>query len=64
MILHDRRNCGRSDVLIGGDLSEQHIWAEEMAALLEQLGAAPAYAMGGSAGSRTSLTLAVRGILV
>ena len=60
VILHDRRNCGRSDVLIAGDLSEQHIWAEEMAALLEQLGAAPAYAMGGSAGSRTSLTLAVR----
>ena len=60
VILHDRRNCGRSDVLIAGDLSEQHIWGEEMAALLTQLGAAPAYAMGGSAGSRTSLTLAVR----
>ena len=25
VILHDRRNCGRSDVVIGGDLSEQHI---------------------------------------
>lgn len=60
VILHDRRNCGRSDVVIGGDLSEQHLWAEEMAGLLLQLGAAPAYAAGGSAGSRTSLTLAVR----
>jgi pimeloyl-ACP methyl ester carboxylesterase len=31
-----------------------------MAGLLGQIGAAPAYAAGGSAGSRTSLTLAVR----
>ena len=60
VILHDRRNCGRSDIVIGGDLSEQHLWAEEMAGLLVQIGAAPAYAAGGSAGSRTSLTLAVR----
>jgi pimeloyl-ACP methyl ester carboxylesterase len=60
VILHDRRNCGRSDVVIGGDLSEQHLWAEEMAELLVQIGAAPAYAAGGSAGSRTSLTLAAR----
>jgi pimeloyl-ACP methyl ester carboxylesterase len=60
VILHDRRNCGRSDVVIGGDLSEQHIWAEDMAALLKYLGVTPAYAAGGSAGSRTSLTLAVR----
>lgn len=60
VILHDRRNCGRSDVVIAGALSEQHLWAEEMASLLVQIGAAPAYAAGGSAGSRTSLTLAVR----
>src|SRR5215468_6296636 len=32
VILHDRRNCGRSDVVIGGELSEQHQWAEDMAA--------------------------------
>jgi pimeloyl-ACP methyl ester carboxylesterase len=60
VILHDRRNCGRSDVVIGSDLPEQHQWAEDMAGLLEHLGASPAYAAGGSAGSRTSLTLAVR----
>ena len=60
VILHDRRNCGRSDVVIGGELSEQHLWAEEMAGLLKQIDAAPAYAVGGSAGSRTSLTLTVR----
>ena len=60
VIIHDRRNCGRSDVVIGGELSEQHIWAEEMAALLKHIGATPAYVAGGSAGSRTSLTVAVR----
>jgi pimeloyl-ACP methyl ester carboxylesterase len=60
VILHDRRNCGRSDVVIGGDLSEQHLWAEEMAGLLKHIGAIPAYAAGGSAGSRTSLALSVR----
>lgn len=60
VILHDRRNCGRSEVAIYGELSEQHHWAEEMAELLLHLDAAPAYAVGGSAGSRTSLTLAAR----
>ncbi len=60
VILHDRRNCGKSDIVINGELSEQSHWAEEMAGLLLQLGAAPAYVAGGSAGSRTSLTLAVR----
>ena len=60
VILHDRRNCGRSDIVIGGELSEQHIWAEEMAGLLKQIDAAPAYAAGGSAGSRTSISVAVR----
>ena len=59
VILHDRRNCGRSDVVIGSELSEQHQWAEDMAGLLDHLGASPAYVAGGSAGSRTSLTLAV-----
>jgi len=60
VILHDRRNCGRSDVNISGDLSEQHIWAEEMAGLLRHLNTGPVFAAGGSAGSRTSMTLAVR----
>ena len=60
IILHDRRNCGRSEVAIGGKLSEQHHWAEEMAGLLKHIGASPAYICGGSAGSRTSLTVAAR----
>ena len=26
ILLHDRRNCGRSDVFIDGELSEQEVW--------------------------------------
>ena len=25
VIIHDRRNCGKSDVVVGGELSEQHL---------------------------------------
>ena len=70
VIVHDRRNCGKSDVVIDDEPSEQHCWAKEMAELLQSLNAAPAYAVGGSAGSRTSLTLAalrpeaVKGVFV
>ena len=60
VIIHDRRNCGRSDINISGELSEQHIWAEEMSGLLKHLDTGPVFAAGGSAGSRTSMTLAVR----
>ena len=70
VILHDRRNCGKSDVVIDDEPSEQHSWAKEMADLLLHLDAAPAYLAGGSAGSRTSLTVAalrpdvVKGVFV
>ena len=60
VIIHDRRNCGASDVIIGGELSEQEIWAEDLHELLNRLDAAPAYIGGGSAGCRVSLLLAMR----
>jgi pimeloyl-ACP methyl ester carboxylesterase len=60
VILHDRRNCGASDVIIGGELSEQEIWSDDLYELLNQLGASPAYIGGGSAGCRVSLLLAIR----
>ena len=70
ILLHDRRNCGRSDVFIDGELSEQEVWVEDVQALLEQLEATPVIAGGGSAGCRLSLLLAlkyptsVRGLLL
>ena len=44
ILLHDRRNCGRSDVFIDGELSEQEVWVEDVQALLEQLEATPVIA--------------------
>ncbi len=60
VIIYDRRNCGASDVVISGALSESDIWAEDLNEMLKQLGAYPAYVGGNSAGQRASLLLAIR----
>jgi pimeloyl-ACP methyl ester carboxylesterase len=59
-IIYDRRNCGESDVLIAGDQSEQEIWADELAGLLDNLATGPAYLGGWSAGCRVALLTAIR----
>jgi pimeloyl-ACP methyl ester carboxylesterase len=60
-IVYDRRNCGSSSVSIEGEEpSEQEIWAEDLYALIQHLGASPAYVVGASAGSRTSLIMALK----
>ncbi|MEE2913771.1 MAG: alpha/beta hydrolase [Pseudomonadota bacterium] len=61
VLLHDRRNCGASDVSIEDDTqSEQEIWVDDVYALLLQLDALPVIAGGGSAGCRLSLLLSLR----
>jgi pimeloyl-ACP methyl ester carboxylesterase len=60
VLLHDRRNCGASDVVIEGDESEYEIWADDLYALLGQLDALPVFAGGSSSGCRLSLLLALR----
>ena len=30
VLIHDRRNCGVSDIVIGGDQSEYEIWADDL----------------------------------
>ena len=60
ILLHDRRNCGKSDVYIAGELSEQEVWADDVHALLTELDALPVIAGGGSAGCRLSLLLSLR----
>jgi pimeloyl-ACP methyl ester carboxylesterase len=66
VIIHDRRNCGVSDVVIerrvvnGQDLSEQEIWVDELAELLGNLGVLPVWVGGTSAGCRVSLLMAIR----
>jgi len=60
VLLHDRRNCGASDVVIEGDDSEYEIWADDLYELLSQLNASPACVGGSSSGCRLSLLFALR----
>lgn len=60
VVIHDRRNCGASDVVIGGDESEYEIWADDLHDLLGQLDALPAIIGGSSSGCRLSLLFALR----
>jgi len=60
VLIHDRRNCGLSDVVIEGEESEYEIWADDLYELLTQLGALPAIIGGSSSGCRLSLLFALR----
>lgn len=59
VLIWDRPNCGESDVCFEGE-SESAMQADHLAALLEQLGLAPAIIAGGSAGARVSMLTAAR----
>ena len=60
VLLHDRRNCGASDVAFDGSASEHEIWADDLYALAKQLNAAPLYVGGSSAGARLAILFAIR----
>jgi pimeloyl-ACP methyl ester carboxylesterase len=60
VLLHDRRNCGASDVAFDASKSEYEVWADDLAALLQQLGMAPAIVGGSSSGARLALLFALR----
>lgn len=60
VLLHDRRNCGASEVVIDGDQSEYGIWADDLHELLVGLDALPAIVGGSSSGCRLSLLFALR----
>jgi pimeloyl-ACP methyl ester carboxylesterase len=60
VLIHDRRSCGASEVLLGGDAAEHEVWADDLHALLKQLDALPAFVGGSSSGCRMSLAFALR----
>jgi pimeloyl-ACP methyl ester carboxylesterase len=60
VLLHDRRNCGASDVAFDGSGSEHEVWADDLYALGEYLGARPMYVGGSSAGARLAILYAMR----
>jgi pimeloyl-ACP methyl ester carboxylesterase len=60
VVLHDRRNTGRSDVLIEGDVAEETLWLDDLHELLKQLNAIPTFIGGSSAGARTAMRYYIR----
>lgn len=60
VLLHDRRNTGASEVLLGADEVEEATWADDLHALLCQLDALPACIGGSSSGARTAMLFAIR----
>jgi pimeloyl-ACP methyl ester carboxylesterase len=63
VLIHDRRNCGASDVVFEGTAdapTEYEIWAEDLYAMLKHFNASPAWVGGGSSGCRMSMLLALR----
>ncbi len=57
VLVHDRRNMGASGIAFSGD-NESLEQAEDLRALLRELGTGPAYIAGSSSGARMSLLLA------
>lgn len=60
VVLHDRRNCGASDVGFDARRTEYELWADDLHALLDHLGMLPAIVGGSSSGARMALTFALR----
>ena len=60
VLIHDRRNCGLSDIAIGAPTSEYEVWVEDLYELLSQLKAPPAIVGGGSSGCRLSVLFALK----
>lgn len=60
VVIHDRRNCGASEVTIGGNDPENEIWADDLRELLGQLDALPAIVGGGSSGCRLAILFTLR----
>ena len=60
VLLHDRRNCGASEVAIEPLGSEHEMWADDLHALAALLGARPLCVGGSSAGARLAILFALR----
>ena len=60
VLLHDRRNCGRSGLAFDDSEAEDAIWAEDLHKLMRELGALPGFIGGSSSGCRTSLLFYLR----
>ena len=59
-LIHDRRNCGASDVSFDASQSEYEVWVDDLHTLLRRLNALPAILGGGSSGCRLALLFALK----
>jgi pimeloyl-ACP methyl ester carboxylesterase len=60
VLLHDRRNTGKSDMLLDDKEVEEIVWADDLYQLLGQLDAKPAFVGGSSSGARTAMLFCLR----
>lgn len=60
VLLHDRRNCGASDVAFDAPGTESEIWADDLSGLADSLGIDTLYVGGASSGARLAITFAIR----
>ena len=60
VLLHDRRNCGASDVSFDASASEYEVWADDLYELLGEINALPAIVGGSSSGCRLAMLYALR----
>ena len=60
VLLHDRRNCGSSQISFDSNGSEHEVWADDLYDLSKGLGLTPLYVGGASAGARLAILFALR----
>jgi len=60
VLLHDRRNCGASEIGFDSSASEHEVWADDLYELALQLSAFPLVVGGSSAGARLAILFAIR----
>jgi pimeloyl-ACP methyl ester carboxylesterase len=60
VLLHDRRNCGASDIAYDPRKSEYEVWADDLHALAGKLDMLPLIVGGSSSGARLALLFALR----
>lgn len=60
VFIHDRRNCGKSDISFDGSQSEYEVWVDDLHALLKHFNALPSVIGGGSSGGRLAMLFALR----
>lgn len=60
VLMHDRRNCGESDIVFDSSDAEDALWAEDLHRLLHCLGVERAFIGGSSSGCRMSILYYLR----